>query len=338
MNKKYQVYRDVAGKFRFRLRAENNQIVAVSEAYESHAGVLNGVTSVQSNCGSGIEDMTIEGTRITNPKYQVFYDKSCGYRFHLNAKNGEIIAASEGYETKDGCMNGIKAVQASCNAEIEDLTVKKPEVSNVPEMKTVEAPSVVEPEMKTVEAPSVVEPEMKTVEAPSVVEPEMKTVEAPSVVEPEMKTVEAPSVVEPEMKTVEAPSVVEPEMKTVEAPSVVEPEMVEAPVCEDKELKLELYDLPATVAKDEIVYFKGKISENCQGKGKISVSIREHDRSFFFDKVLARGYAEEDGSFTIGWRAKTFDFWDNKGEIYAQYDRAEKPKHIRSDFKNIVVQ
>lgn len=259
MNKKYQVYRDVAGKFRFRLRAENNQIVAVSEGYENHAGVLNGVKSVQSNCGSGIEDMTIEGTQITNPKYQVFYDKSCGYRFHLKAKNGEIIAVSEGYETKEGCINGIEAVRASCNAEIEDLTVKKPEVSNVPEM------------------------------------------------------------------------------KTVEVPSVVEPEILEAPVCEDKELKLELYDLPASVAKDEIVYFKGKIRENCQGKGKISVSIREHDRSFFFDKVLARGYAEEDGSFTIGWRAKTFDFWDNKGEIYAQYDRAEKPKHIRSDFKNIVV-
>lgn len=259
MNTKYQIYRDVAGKFRFRLRAENNQIVAVSEGYENHAGVLNGVKSVQSNCGSAIEDMTIETPRITNPKYQVFYDKSCGYRFHLNAKNGEIIAVSEGYETKEGCMNGIKAVQASCNAEIEDLTVKKPEVLN------------------------------------------------------------------------------EPEVKTVEAPSVVEPEMVEAPVCEDKELKLELYDLPATIAKDEIVYFKGKISENCQGKGKISVSIREHDRSFFFDKVLAIGYAEEDGSFTIGWRANTFDFWDNKGEIYAQYDRAEKPKHIRSEFKNIVV-
>jgi uncharacterized protein YegP (UPF0339 family) len=285
LNKKYQVYRDVAGKFRFRLRAENNQIVAVSEGYENHAGVLNGVKSVQSNCGSGIEDMTIEGTQITNPKYQVFYDKSCGYRFHLKAKNGEIIAVSEGYETKQGCINGIEAVRASCNAEIEDLTVKKPDVSNVPEMKTVEVPSVVEPEMKTVEVPSVVEPEMKT----------------------------------------------------VEVPSVVEPEILEAPVCEDKELKLELYDLPASVAKDEIVYFKGKIRENCQGKGKISVSIREHDRSFFFDKVLARGYAEEDGSFTIGWRAQTFDFWDNKGEIYAQYDRAEKPKHIRSEFKNIVV-
>ena len=100
---------------------------------------------------------------------------------------------------------------------------------------------------------------------------------------------------------------------------------------------MELDDLPDTVAKDEIVYFKGKISENCQGKGKIPVSIREHDRSFLLDKVLAAGYAEEDGSFNIGWRAKTFDFWDHKGEIYAQYDRSEKPKHIRSEFKKIIV-
>jgi uncharacterized protein YegP (UPF0339 family) len=257
MGAKYQVYRDVAGKFRFRLKAENNKIVAVSQGYENHSGVLNGVKSVQNNCGSEIEDMTIEVARIPNPKYQVFYDKSCGYRFHLNATNGEIIAASEGYETKEGCMNGIKAVQASCNAEIEDLAVAKTVASNEP---------------------------------------------------------------------------------IVEENAVVEPEMVEAPVCLEKELKLELNDLPTTVAKGEVVLFKGKITENCQGKGKIAVSIREHDRSFLFDEVLARGYAEEDGSFSIGWTARTFDFWDNTGQIYAQYDRDQKPKHVRSEFKTIVVE
>jgi uncharacterized protein YegP (UPF0339 family) len=259
MGAKYQVYKDVAGKFRFRLKAGNNKIVAVSQGYENHAGCLNGVKSVQNNCNSEIEDMTIEGARFPNPKYQVFYDKSCGYRFHLNATNGEIIAASEGYEAKEGCMNGIKAVQASCNAEIEDLTVTKPTVSNAPMM------------------------------------------------------------------------------ENAESTMAVEPEMVEAPVCEDKELKLELFDIPTTVAKGEVVLFKGEITENCQGKGKILVSIREHDRSFFFDEVLARGYAEEDGSFSIGWKAKTFDFWDNKGEVYAQYDRDQKPKHVRSEFKTIVV-
>ena len=64
MGAKYQVYKDVAGKFRFRLRGENNKIVAVSEAYEQHAGCFNGVKSVQTNCNSEIEDMTVEGNRI----------------------------------------------------------------------------------------------------------------------------------------------------------------------------------------------------------------------------------------------------------------------------------
>ena len=61
--------------------------------------------------------------KLTNPKYEVFTDASSEYRFHLKASNGEIIAASEGYETKQGVMHGIEAFQNSCDAEIEDLTV-----------------------------------------------------------------------------------------------------------------------------------------------------------------------------------------------------------------------
>ena len=113
----------MAGKFRFRLRAANNKIVAVSEAYESKAACMNGVRSVQNNCSSHVEDQTKSMKKLTNPKYELFTDVSNEYRFHLKASNGEIIAASEGYETKEGVMNGIEAVQRSCDAEIEDLTV-----------------------------------------------------------------------------------------------------------------------------------------------------------------------------------------------------------------------
>ncbi|PVX23866.1 MAG: hypothetical protein CW691_09500 [Candidatus Bathyarchaeum sp.] len=118
----YQVYKDTAGKFRFRLRAANNKIVAVSEAYESKAGCINGVKSVQKNCGSKIEDKTIGAKVLPNPKYELFTDVASKFRFNLSAPNGEIIAASEAYETKQGCMNGIEAVKRSCNANIEDLT------------------------------------------------------------------------------------------------------------------------------------------------------------------------------------------------------------------------
>ena len=123
MKAKYQVYRDVAKKYRFRLRAANNKIVAVSEAYESKASCMNGVKSVQKNCSSHVEDQTIEMKKLSNPKYELFLDTASEYRFNLKAANGEIIAASEGYESKDGALNGIDAVQRSCDAEIEDLTV-----------------------------------------------------------------------------------------------------------------------------------------------------------------------------------------------------------------------
>jgi len=122
---KYQVYKDVAGKFRFRLKAENNKIVVVSEAYEQHEGCLNGVKSIQKNCTVQIEDLTVEGKRIPNPKYQVFTDAESKFRFHLTASNGEIIGASESYETKEAALNGVHAVQDSCNAEIEDLVFPK---------------------------------------------------------------------------------------------------------------------------------------------------------------------------------------------------------------------
>ena len=113
----------MAGKYRFRLRAANNKIVAVSQAYESKAGCMNGVRSVQRNCESHVEDQTKNIEKITNPKYEVFTDAASEFRFNLKASNGEIIAASEGYETKEGVMNGIGAVQRSCDAEIEDLTM-----------------------------------------------------------------------------------------------------------------------------------------------------------------------------------------------------------------------
>jgi uncharacterized protein YegP (UPF0339 family) len=119
---RYQVYRDTAGKFRFRLRAANNKIVAVSEAYESKAGCMNGVRSVQSNCESKIEDKTIGAEKLLHPKYVVFTDAASKFRFNLSAPNGEVIATSEAYETKQNCMKGIEAVQKSCDAEIEDLT------------------------------------------------------------------------------------------------------------------------------------------------------------------------------------------------------------------------
>ena len=59
-------------------------------------------------------------------KFEVFKDKSGDFRFRLVATNGEIIAQSQGYKSKEGAMEGIKSVVANAgNAPTEDLTVVK---------------------------------------------------------------------------------------------------------------------------------------------------------------------------------------------------------------------
>jgi uncharacterized protein YegP (UPF0339 family) len=46
---KFELYKDRADKFRFRLKAGNGEIIAVSEAYNSKPSALGGVEAVRKN-------------------------------------------------------------------------------------------------------------------------------------------------------------------------------------------------------------------------------------------------------------------------------------------------
>lgn len=48
-NPKFEIYTDKAGEYRFRLKATNGQIIAVSEGYKALAGCNNGIESVKKN-------------------------------------------------------------------------------------------------------------------------------------------------------------------------------------------------------------------------------------------------------------------------------------------------
>jgi len=48
-NPKFEVYEDKAGEFRFRLKATNGQVIAVSEGYKAKASCMNGIESVKKN-------------------------------------------------------------------------------------------------------------------------------------------------------------------------------------------------------------------------------------------------------------------------------------------------
>lgn len=56
---KFELYQDNAGKYRFRLKAANGQIIAVGEAYESKAAAQKGIESVKANAGdAAVVDQT----------------------------------------------------------------------------------------------------------------------------------------------------------------------------------------------------------------------------------------------------------------------------------------
>ena len=107
------VMKKVSSGFKFDLKAGNGETIATSEVYTAEASCENGMESVRKNAPiANLEDQTVEGfATAANPKFEIYLDKGGEYRFRLKARNGEIIAVSEGYKAKTSCMNGIESVR-----------------------------------------------------------------------------------------------------------------------------------------------------------------------------------------------------------------------------------
>lgn len=99
--------------FVFNLKAGNGETIATSEVYTTEAACLKGVESVRKSAADAkLEDQTVaEVAAVTNPKFEMYTDKAGEFRFRLKARNGEVIAASEGYKAKASCLNGIDSVR-----------------------------------------------------------------------------------------------------------------------------------------------------------------------------------------------------------------------------------
>ena len=111
--------------FVFNLKAGNGEVIATSEVYTTEAACMKGVESVRKNAAEAkLEDQTVaEVTAVTNPKFEMYTDKAGEFRFRLKARNGEVIAVSEGYKAKASCLNGIDSVRRNAP----DAAVEKPE-------------------------------------------------------------------------------------------------------------------------------------------------------------------------------------------------------------------
>ncbi|HNP35287.1 MAG TPA: YegP family protein [Woeseiaceae bacterium] len=104
---KFEIYKDKAGEFRFRLKAANGQNVLGSQGYASKASCLNGIESVKKNSQN---KASFESSKSESGKFT----------FNLKSSNGQVIGVSQTYDSESGCTNGMKSVADSAPAATTD--------------------------------------------------------------------------------------------------------------------------------------------------------------------------------------------------------------------------
>ncbi|QKK01520.1 MAG: YegP family protein [Pseudomonadota bacterium] len=107
---KFEIYKDKAGEFRFRLKASNGQNILGSEGYAKKASCMNGVESVRKNS--------------QNPKrFEINKTPTGKWTFRLLAANGQTIGTSQTYASESGCRSGTGSVaRSSAEATVDDQT------------------------------------------------------------------------------------------------------------------------------------------------------------------------------------------------------------------------
>lgn len=98
MSGKFEIYKDAAGEFRFRLKASNGQNILASEGYKDKAGCKNGIASVQKNAS---DDARYERKQTASGKFS----------FNLKAGNHQVIGTSQQYASEKSRDNGIESIK-----------------------------------------------------------------------------------------------------------------------------------------------------------------------------------------------------------------------------------
>ncbi|MFN3232759.1 MAG: YegP family protein [Alphaproteobacteria bacterium] len=107
---KFELYKDKAGEFRFRLKAGNGQIILASEGYKQKASAKNGIESVRKNSAD-------------DSKFERKETKAGNFRFNLLAGNKQVIGTSESYKSASSRDNGIASVAKNApDAAVDDQT------------------------------------------------------------------------------------------------------------------------------------------------------------------------------------------------------------------------
>lgn len=110
MPAKFEIYKDKAGEFRFRLKAGNGENILASEGYKAKSSCKNGIESVRKNSAD-------------DKRFEVAKTKAGKYKFNLKSTNGQVVGTSQSYSTESACNNGVKCVKKDApKAAVDDIS------------------------------------------------------------------------------------------------------------------------------------------------------------------------------------------------------------------------
>jgi uncharacterized protein YegP (UPF0339 family) len=107
---KFVITKRANGEFQFNLKAGNGQTILSSEGYSTKSACTGGIESVKTNSQ---DESKFDKKESSNGKPY----------FNLKASNGQIIGASEMYESTSARDSGIAAVKSNApDAAVDDQT------------------------------------------------------------------------------------------------------------------------------------------------------------------------------------------------------------------------
>jgi len=108
MATKFEIYKDKAEGFRFRLKAGNGENILASQGYKSKASCKNGIESVKKHAPD-------------SKNFEKKETKAGKHLFNLKSANQQIVGTSQSYSSVSGRDNGIQSVMKNAAAaEIDD--------------------------------------------------------------------------------------------------------------------------------------------------------------------------------------------------------------------------
>ncbi len=109
MSGKFEIYKDKAGEFRFRLKDAEGKNLLASEGYKAKRSCVNGIESVKKNASN-------------EKRFQKKQSESGTFSFNVKAGNNQVIATSSSYESAEVRDSMVASVQATApEASIDDI-------------------------------------------------------------------------------------------------------------------------------------------------------------------------------------------------------------------------